>query len=52
MLANFCYVQGFSATDLPPLDMTSNKAGRAALARAAAARFFELRKQVTPMQDF
>ena len=41
-------LQGFSAADLPSVEVTSNKAGRAALARASAARFFELRHEVSP----
>lgn len=41
-------MQGFSAADLPPVEVISNKAGRAALARASAARFFHLRGQVFP----
>jgi hypothetical protein len=41
-----CVFQGFSADDLPDVHVTSNKAGRAALARASAARFFELRQEV------
>ncbi len=41
-----CVFQGFSADDLPDVQVTSNKAGRAALARASAARFFELRQEV------
>ena len=41
-----CAFQGFSADDLPDVQVTSNKAGRAALARASAARFFELRQEV------
>ncbi|KAA6429373.1 MAG: hypothetical protein FRX49_00767 [Trebouxia sp. A1-2] len=38
--------EGFSADDLPDVRVTSKKAGRAALARASAARFFELRQEV------
>ncbi len=41
-----CVFQGFSVDDLPDVQVTSNKAGRAALARASAARFFELRQEV------
>lgn len=41
-----CVFQGFSAVALPDVQITSNKAGRAALARASAARFFELRQEV------
>ncbi|KAL0042386.1 hypothetical protein WJX77_010878 [Trebouxia sp. C0004] len=38
--------EGFSVGDLPDVQVTSNKAGRAALARASAACFFELRQEV------
>lgn len=40
-------MQGFSAADLPHVELTSKKVGRSSLFRASAARFFELRSQVS-----
>ena len=39
--------QGFSAADLPDVEVTANKTGRASLARASAAHFFALRQEVS-----
>ena len=39
-------LQGFSAADLPPVELTSSRGGRSSLFRASAARFFDLRSQV------
>lgn len=39
-------MKGFSAADLPHVELTSKKVARSSLFRASAARFFELRSQV------
>ena len=40
------FMQGFSAADLPQVELTSSRGGRSSLFRASAARFFDLRSQV------
>lgn len=45
-------LQGFSAADLPHVELASSRGGRSSLFRASAARFFDLRSQVpSPSQS-
>ena len=46
-LHNDVVLQGFSAADLPHVELTSSRGGRSSLFRASAARFFELRQEVS-----